>query len=166
VKKIILIVAVLIAPYVHGTILQKLSLSELKSAASSVHLARVTQLQYVSEGGGVWTIVTINIEKTLQGNFTVSSVRFRIPGGQQSIDGRTLVTKVDGVPEFHPSERGIFFLESAPPSYSGLLGWNQGFYRVIQRKGEDYVVRSDGIQGPVKLQEFLKEFQAGKGKVR
>lgn len=115
-------------------------------------------MQYETHGGQPWTIVTLHIEKTLKGDSTFS-IEFRIPGGMQSIDGRTLVTRVDGVPDIKNQERGVFFIESLPPSYPGLFGWNQGFYRIVEKNGKEYAVRSDGMREPRKMEDFLKDFE-------
>ena len=108
--------------------------------------------------GQAWTIITLQIEKTLKGDSN-SSIQFRIPGGMQSIDGRTLVTRVDGIPEIKNGERAIFFLESMPPAYPGLFGWSQGFYRIVEKNGQEYAVRSDGLQEPKRMEDFVKDFQ-------
>ena len=152
------ILLILITCIASASTIRKFTDEELRTKATSVVLARVAKVQYENHGGQPWTIVTLEIEKALKGDST-SSIQFRIPGGMQSIDGRTLVTRVDGVPEIKNRERGIFFLESFPPSYPGLYGWDQGFYRIVEKNGQEYAVRSDGMREPRKMEDFLKDFQ-------
>ena len=141
-----------------GTTLQKLTLPELRNHAASVVIARVAGLRYHSFNGRIWTIVELQVEKALKGSSS-GKIYFRIPGGMQSVDGRALVTRVDGVPELKPGERGIFFLETTPPAYADLVGWNQGFYRLIEKNGKQYVLRADATQPLQTLRQFLVEFQ-------
>jgi len=151
-------VLILIASIASATTIKKFTDEELRSKASSVVLARVAKVQYETHSGQAWTIVTLQIEKTLKGDSN-SFIQFRIPGGMQSVDGRTLVTRVDGVPDIKNRERGVFFLESLPPAYPGLYGWDQGFYRIVEKNGQEYAVRSDGTQKARKIEDFLKDFQ-------
>ena len=151
------ILLILIACIASASTIRKFTDEELRTKATSVVLARVAKVQYETHGGEPWTIVTLQIEKTLKGDSN-SSIQFRVPGGMQSIDGRTLVTRVDGVPDIKNRERGIFFLESLPPAYPGLYGWSQGFYRIVEKNGKEYAVRSDGTKEPRKIEDFLKDF--------
>jgi hypothetical protein len=160
-KKLLMLTAALCLPiWCSGTTLQKLNLPELRNHAASVVVASVAGLRYQTFNGRIWTIVELHVEKALKGNSS-GRAHFRIPGGLQSVDGRTLVTRVDGVPEIHPGERGIFFLETEPPAYADLVGWNQGFYRLIEKNGEQYVLRSDAVQPAQTFNQFLIEFQKG-----
>ncbi len=156
--KITILVLILIAALASATTIKKFTDEELRTKANSVVVARVANMQYETHGGEAWTIITLQIEKTLKGDSN-SSIQFRIPGGMQSIDGRTLVTRVDGVPEIKNRERAIFFLESMPPAYSGLFGWSQGLYRIVEKNGQEYAIRSDGMQEPKSMEEFVRDFQ-------
>ncbi|MCI0414242.1 hypothetical protein L0222_15795 [bacterium] len=160
-----ILVLVLIAAVASATTIKRFTDEELRTGANSVVLAQVAKVQYETQNGNVWTIVTLQVERNLKGNSN-SSVQFRIPGGQQSIDGRTLVTRVDGVPEMRNNERGVFFLESLPPAYPSLYGWNQGFYRIVRKNDQEYAVRSDGTKEPKKMEDFLKDFQKDSGRGR
>jgi hypothetical protein len=146
------------ATLVQATILRELSVSELREKSDAIVQARIERIDYQVGPGQIWTILHLRTEKAIRG-VSVSSIKVRIPGGQRSVDGRTLVTRVEGVPEFRLQERGIFFLESAPPAYPGILGWSHGYYRILQKNQEEYAVRSDGTQPPVKLQQFLREIE-------
>jgi len=160
--RVTLLVLALVACVASASTIKRFTDEELRTKATSVVLARVAKVQYETHGSEAWTIVTLQIEKTLKGDSN-SSIQFRIPGGMQSVDGRTLVTRVDGVPEIKNRERGIFFLESQPPAYPGLYGWNQGFYRIVEKNGQEFAVRSDGTKEPRKMEDFLKEFEKNYG---
>ena len=160
-KKGLILAAVLCLPiWCSATTLQKLTLPELRDHAVSVVVARVADLRYQSFNGRIWTIVELQVENALKGNSS-GRVHFRIPGGMRSVNGRTLVTQVDGVPEIRDGERGIFFLETRPPAFADLVGWNQGFYRLIEKNGKQYVLRSDTARSSQTLDQFLIEFQKG-----
>lgn len=148
---------VLIVPSIaFATITKRFTLTELRQNAATIVLADVTRIDYRQINGRIWTIVTVHVEKSFKGS-TPPSMRFKIPGGQHSVNGRTLVTRVDGVPVIQASEKAIFFLEQDPPAYPGLLGWEQGLYRVVRRNGKAYAVRSDHSEPPQELNLFLQQ---------
>jgi len=158
--KLFLVVFICAISTAQATILKQLSLPELRDRADAIVLGRIEKIEYQSVSGQAWTVLHLRVEKSLRGS-SATTISLRIPGGQQSVDGRTLVTRVEGIPEFQLQERGIFFLESLPPSYPGLLGWNQGYYRIIRRNQEDYAVGSDGNGEPLPLNEFLNQIEKG-----
>jgi hypothetical protein len=158
-RSIFVFAALLLLPvFCSGTTLQKLTLPELRTHAASVVIGKVAELRYRTINGRIWTIVELQVEKTLKGNVS-GRVHFRIPGGMQSVNGRTLVTRVDGVPQIESRDRGIFFLETNPPAFADLVGWNQGFYRLIEKNGKEYVLRSDQTQPSQTFEQFLTEFR-------
>jgi hypothetical protein len=154
----VLIFVLSLATIVHATILKEFSLSELRMKSDAIVQARVEKIEYQTVQGKPWTILHLRIEKSIRGTSS-RLMTLRLPGGQETVNGRTLVTRVEGVPEVRLQERGIYFLESTPPSYPELLGWFQGYYRIIQRNQEEYALRSDGTQKPIKLQEFWREIE-------
>jgi hypothetical protein len=156
--KLLLISLVSVATIAHATILKEFNLSELRTKSDAIVQAQVEKIEYQSVEGKPWTILHLRIEKSFRGTSS-HSMTLRLPGGQESVNGRTLVTRVEGVPEVRLQERGIYFIETAPPSYPELLGWFQGYYRIIQHNQEEYALRSDGTQKPIKLQEFLREIE-------
>ena len=158
----IVAIVLAVAGVAAATTLKTFTQAEIRSKADSILIGRVAKIEYEMVDGRPWTLVSVKTEKTLKGH-PAEVLRFRIPGGRQSVDGRTLVTRVDGVPEIRDQERGIFFLESQSPFYRGLLGWEQGFYRLVQKNGADYAVRSDGGETPLKLDEWIKQFQKEMG---
>jgi hypothetical protein len=158
VKRSTFILAALLPVICSGTTLQKLTLQELRTHAASVIVGRVAELRYQTVNGRIWTIVDLHVEKPLKGSSS-GRVNLRLPGGMQSVNGRTLVTRVDGVPEIQLRDRGVFFLETNPPAFADLVGWSQGFYRLIRKDGKEYVLRSDQTQPSQTFDQFLAEFR-------
>jgi hypothetical protein len=160
VKRFIFILAsLLLLPVIcSGTTLQKLTLQELRTHAATVIVGRVAEIRYQTINGRIWTLVELQVEQALKG--TVSGrIHFRIPGGMQSVNGRPLVTRVDGVPQIQLRDRGVFFLEHNPPAFADLVGWNQGFYRLIEKDGKEYVLSSDNTRTFQTFEQFLIEFR-------
>ncbi len=76
---------------------KNLRLPHLRDPSDYVGTGRVVELRSVVIAGEVWTIVTVATEEPMKGT-RQSSLRFRIPGGEQKMTGRTLVTRVEGTP--------------------------------------------------------------------
>lgn len=125
----------------HATVQKKLSLTELTNKSALVAVGRVVDLRYLTVDSRVWTIVTVMVETPVKGRGQ-NSIMLRIPGGLQTINGRTLVTKVEGTPELNRLQRGVFFLNGNAPAYFDLVGWNQGFWKVETQNGHEVALAS------------------------
>lgn len=143
----------------HATVQKKLSLGELTGKSALVAVGRVVDIRYLTVDSRAWTIVTVAVETPVKGSGS-NSFQFRLPGGMQIINGRTLVTKVEGTPELNRLQRGVFFLSGRAPAYFDLVGWNQGFWKVETQNGHDVVVASSqeaDSEASVPLDRFLNE---------
>ncbi len=144
-----------------ATVQKKLSLTELTSKSALVAVGRVVDLRYLTVNSRVWTIVTVMVETSVKGRGE-NSIQLRIPGGMQTINGRTLVTKVEGTPEFNRMQRGVFFLNGKAPAYFDLVGWNQGFWKVQTQNGREVAIASSQETDPdvsVPLDRFLYDIR-------
>jgi len=144
---------------VQATVQKKLSLSELTGKSALVAVGRIVDLQYLTVNSRPWTIVTVMVETSVKGKGE-KSVQLRVPGGMQNLNGRTLVTKVDGTPDLSRMQRGVFFLNGKAPAYFDLVGWNQGFWKVETQDGRDVAVASSQETDPavsVPLDRFLND---------
>jgi len=102
-------------------------LGELSRDALAVARGRVAALdaQWTEDRGTIETIVTLDVETYLKGDFG-STLRFRVPGGAL---GR-FRSVVVGAPEFAVDQRVVVFLGAHGPSVPYVLGLNQGVFRV------------------------------------
>jgi len=144
-----------------ATVQKKLSLTELTGKSAVVAVGRVVDLHYLTVDSRVWTIVTVVVETPVKGRGQ-NSVKLRIPGGMQTINGRTLVTRVEGTPELTRLQRGVFFLNGKAPAYFDLVGWNQGFWKVETQNGQEVVTASSqetDASAALPLDRFLNEIR-------
>ena len=145
----------------------KLSVTDLTKAAQVVILGRIVNLKTIVLNGEPWTIATFAVEQTLKGD-AKGMIYFRIPGGMQQVNGRTLVTKVEGAPELSTMQRGVLFLSGRAPEYFTPVGLGQGYWRVEAENGRDVVRPSEYVpDSPAQpLVEFLREIERSKEKQR
>ena len=120
----------------NATIVKKFSLETLTKNSSSIVVGKITDTSYRMESGEIWTIVTVHVEKTLKGDSS-QTILFRVPGGIQKIGSKTLVTKVEGAPDFVPMDRAVLFLEGGFAAYPSLLGLDQGCWKISQSNGRE-----------------------------
>jgi hypothetical protein len=124
-----------------------------------VVLGRVIRLRTVQEGKQIWTIAAVLPEHAMKGR-PASPVEFRIPGGARQVNGRTLVTKVDGVPELKIMQKAVFFLNPSSSPYFELTGWYQGFWKVETRNGRELTASNEeGVvsDSSISLNEFITQ---------
>lgn len=142
---------VLLLPAIsHATVAQKMDVSSLTQEADFVGMGRVVNLENIVINGQSWTVASVTVEKGLKGRSN-STVRIRIPGGQQLINGRVLVTKVDGAPELNVNQRGVFFLNGKAGEDYSLTGLGQGCWRVQSRQGKEIATPSSDPDAPAFL---------------
>jgi hypothetical protein len=110
-----------------ATVLIPADLGELSRDALAVARGRVAALdaQWTGDRGTIETIVTLEVEAYLKGDFG-STLRFRVPGGEL---GR-FRSVVVGAPEFAVDQHVVVFLGAHGPSVPHVLGLNQGVFRL------------------------------------
>src|SRR5688500_16297975 len=90
-------------PCAESVVGRKLSLSSLAKSRDLVGIGRVLDLRSFFADGQIWPLATVVLEESIKGE-KKSSVRLRLPGGQQKINGRTRVTRVEGTPVLNLNE--------------------------------------------------------------
>ena len=112
---------------IFATTLAKLSLEQL--AAGSAAVARVRCLRVVSrwEGGAIWTLATLEVVETMQGNLP-GQITVRLPGGRVG----HLTAKVDGAPRFAPGNEAVVFLQPTRAGEFTVAGWVEGTFRILR----------------------------------
>lgn len=110
-----------------ATVLIPADLGELSRDALAIARGRVAALdaQWTEDRGTIETIVTLEVESYLKGDFG-TTLRFRVPGG----DLGRFRSVVVGAPAFAVDQRVVVFLGARGPSVPYVLGLNQGVFRV------------------------------------
>ena len=149
-----------------ATVLIPADLGELSRDALAIARGRVAALdaQWTEDRGTIETIVTLEVESYLKGDFG-STLRFRVPGG----DLGRFRSVVVGAPEFAIDQRVVVFLGAHGPAVPHVLGLNQGVFRVARASsgwvvtppapvppvsGSVRIVRGDPSRRPVPLADF------------
>jgi len=153
----VLLIVLLFAMQTEATIIKKMSIRDLSSDADQIISGRVVDLQYENVNGYLWTLATIRISKSVKGMIS-GSVQIRIPGGRQTVNGRTLVTQIEGAPVLNNLDEGVFFLESRPPAYPQVLGWEQGYFRISRIGGREYFSSARQSE-PQPLENLFQEIE-------
>lgn len=112
-------------PEVCATTLARMSLGELAAASSAVARVRCLDNESRWDGGEIWTFSTFEVLETLKGT-APRLITVRLPGGRVG----HLLSRVDGVPRFHPDEEAILFLERTPAGDFSVTSWVQGTFRI------------------------------------
>lgn len=155
---LVLIGVIVMCPLAPATVVDRLTFSELARRADRIVVGKVIDIRYEVIGGEAWTVVTALPELQYKGKD--STVTFRIPGGRQIVNGRILVTAVEGAPQFHILQKGVFFVGGQAPEYFQLLGWNRGFWPIEIRAGREMVLENtnepDQTAPAIELGRFLQ----------
>ncbi len=115
----------ILAGAVGATTIARMDLRELAHAARVIVRAHCEGLQTQWDGGNIWTIYNFTVLETLKGA-PPRLLPVRLPGGRIG----HLETKVDGVPQFHPGEEVVLFLEQTSGGGTSITSWTQGTFRV------------------------------------
>jgi len=154
-----LVLVVCLSTIASGAVIERLNIASLSEKADVVGLGRVVNLQTSVENGEPWTIVTVTIERALKGS-KGSTVKFRIPGGQQVVNGRTLITKVEGTPDLNVNQRAVFFIDGRTENEYALTGLGQGFWRVETKQGKEVATPSADPEAPgIPLNRLIGEIE-------
>jgi len=156
-QKIIGIVIVVLAlcGVSQATVVLRSSVESMVQESDLVVLGHIVDVKTVLIDGQPWTNGTFLVEKSMKGNVR-GYVYFRIPGGMQQINGRTLVTRAEGAPELNPTEKAVIFLNGNTAEYSSLVGWGHGYWKVQNIDGKEYVRASDSEDNSVtSLESFM-----------
>lgn len=151
------------AALANATTMVKLNVDSLSQQSNTVAVGQVVEMRSVMIHGEPWITATVLVEKSLKG-YANGFLYLRIPGGVHPINGRLAMTKVEGTPDLHLTERGVFFLQGRAPQYMDLVGWNQGYWRVTNVAGKDYVTRSDESSPVISLDRLTQDVSKASSK--
>ena len=149
--------------------LAPLSFEQLVNKSAVVAVARVTDLrgEFLADGRGIESIVTVSVLKGLKGSAT-ETLQFTVPGGKA---GRYL-NLIPGAPTFAEGDVAVIFLTARGARLPITTGLTQGVYRVQQSGGElmvmppiveapgTRIVRGDVRRKPVSLSAFEASVRA------
>jgi hypothetical protein len=146
-----------------------LSFEQLVNKSAAVVLARVIDVrgEFLGDGRGIESIVTVSVLKGLKGSAT-ETLQFTVPGGKA---GRYL-NLIPGSPTFTAGDVAVVFLTARGARLPITTGLTQGVYRVKQAGGEMLVMpplveaagtrvgRGDVRRKPVSLSAFEASVRA------
>jgi hypothetical protein len=168
--------AFLVCAASEATVVIGADLKKLTTDAQAIVHGRVVavQSQWAEDGRRIETVVTLQANDYLKGNFGAQVV-FRVPGGRI---GRLRSVRV-GAPTFQPGDEVVVFLGASGPAVLHVVGFNQGVFRVAvdARSGQRTVssplldgttavrvarpiVRGDPSRKPVPLAQFQQRVQS------
>jgi len=110
-----------------ATTLERMTLSQLATAAQVIARVRCTGSTSRHEDGSIWTFTDFVIEESYKGA-PGAHLTIRLPGGR---DGHLLET-VEGAPRFLPGEEAIVFLERTRSGDWSISAWAEGTFRIAR----------------------------------
>lgn len=137
----------LMAPLARSTVLARLSLSQLVSAAHSIVLAQAVSNQPLWHTGEIWTVTTFRVLETWKGHARRKTEVWML-GGQA---GR-ITSYVPGAPRFHEGEQVILFLEPMRDGQTSITAWGEGTFRIFR---DSATGRARVTQDTALIPEFL-----------
>jgi hypothetical protein len=146
-----------------------LSFEQLVNKSALVVLGRVIDVrgEFVADGRGIESVVTVSVLKELKGG-SGGTLQFTVPGGRA---GRYL-NLIPGAPAFTAGDLAVIFLTSRGARLPITTGLTQGVYRVQRSDGEMLVMppvvdsgdtriaRGDVQRKPVSLSSFEASVRA------
>ena len=120
------------------------SLDQLTDRADTILIGTVTgkEGRRDSQGGNIYTLVTIKTEQQMKGQPAPETVAIRVQGGE--LDG--IIQKVEDAPEFLQGEKVIVFLTAGDGGTMTVVGGLQG-KGVIENGAVTSIVQTlNGIQ--------------------
>jgi hypothetical protein len=143
-----------------ATVATSLAPSSVAREADVIAVGRVVNLETVVQNGDPWTIATVVSEQSVKGKPS-SQIRIRIPGGQHMVNGRTLITAVEGAPVLNINQKAVFFVNSNEDTdVYDFTGLNHGYWRVENRSGQEVAIPSANEAAPaVPLDRFMNDIR-------
>ncbi len=158
---VFVIVILIVAGPVHATSVQRLSLDDLVTKASTIVEADIvaSRTYRTPDGKLILTSYTAAVQENLKGS-AVSSITVTTVGGRI---GNT-VLHVSGMPVFQPGDKAILFLEKSG-AYSTVVGLNQGKFSISNGEvanditGLSFPDGQAGKQVRLPLNEFKRQLK-------
>ena len=166
---ITIVVCLLIGMPAAAITIAPLSFEQLVNKSALVVLARVIDVrgEFIADGRGVESVVTVSVLKGLKGG-PGDTLQFTVPGGRA---GRYL-NLIPGAPTFTSGDLAVIFLTARGARLPITTGLTQGVYRVqrgsgemmvmppINESGNSRVARGDVHRKPVSLSAFEASVRA------
>jgi hypothetical protein len=125
-KAVILLLALLSSvAHAGATTLARMSLQQLARAADTVARVRCVATSAAWDGGNIWTVTDFDVVEAIKGT-PPQRVLVRLPGGRVG----HISTRVEAVPEFHPGEQAVLFLEATRAGDYAVVAWAEGTFRI------------------------------------
>lgn len=158
-RTLALLLLAALGSFAYATVTGNLSPSSLAKNADAITVGRVINLVPLVENGNPWMIATVVTEQTLKGKVAFQ-IRVRIPGGQHTVHGRTLVTAVEDAPALNTNEKALLFINNTETDLYDLTGLNHGYWRIGTQQGRETIIPSvNPSASPVPLDRFLNDIR-------
>ena len=125
-----------------GTRVQRLSLTEIRDAASAVLVIEVVSSSpRLGEAGMVWTDYHVRVDEVIRGDsFKPGGIVLPFAGGEA--DGQSV--GIEGVPRLQTGARYVVFLDPVAKRPVPAIGWGQGLFRIESDGGDERLTSVDG----------------------
>lgn len=126
-----------------GTRVQRLSLAEIRDAATAVLVIEVSSSSpRLGDGGMVWTDYRVRIDEVIRGAAFRPGGMIVLPFAGGEADGRNV--GIEGVPRLQTGARYVVFLDPVAKRPVPAIGWGQGLFRIESDGGEERLTSVDG----------------------
>lgn len=105
-----------------------------------------------------WTVATVEVHDSFLKGVS-RTIQVETPGGIQMINGKMLVTRIDGAATFRKMDKAVFFLRENVPQSFQLVGWSQGFWHIQNTNGKEMAVAGDESGVHLSLEELRARVQ-------
>ena len=125
--------------------LREMTLSEVVAEAEVIAIGTVAAVEQTwdAEAGWPFTHVTLSDIEVLKGEVDGGNLTLRLLGG---LKPGGLAVAVPGMPRFRMREELVVFVVGNGRGQWSLVGWSQGFYRVLRQSGVPTVVTRAGCR--------------------
>jgi hypothetical protein len=111
-----------------SSVVKRFTAREMAQRADAILVGRVIGItpRWSGDTRGIVTDVTVRVETSIKHTQPGETVRVTVPGG--TVGGMTVCVR--GTPDFVAGERALFYLERTSVGDLGVLGWQQGRWRI------------------------------------
>jgi len=128
-----------------ATTVAPVTLAEMTSTADLVVDGWVARVVPRAEPAGIFTYVTLEGLRVIQGTHTAPTLELRLAGGEVNGAGERIV----GMPTFAVGERVLLFVRGNGSQLCPLVGWQQGRFDVVRDPVTGVESLTDGHGHPV-----------------
>lgn len=141
-----------------ATVMIHLDVDELSRRSDAVVVGTILDTTTRMIDHYPWTVATVEVHDSFLKGMS-RTIQVEVPGGIQTINGKMLVTRVDGAPAFQKMDQAVFFLRGRAPENFQVVGWSQGFWHVRNVNGRETALAADDSGLQFSLEELRAKVQ-------